>query len=188
MIDVSNLHVVRDGKAICSVGQLSVPPGTRLAVLGSNGSGKSTLLRVLAGLERDFAGNCRVATEHRERTFVHQQPLLFRGSVLANVRYGERPDGRDPLAWLRLVGLEHLAARSTRNLSGGEIRRVALARALAVRPRLLLLDEPLAELDNEASDVVCRVLTDLPHTTIVIASPISLPGSLCDATFTLTST
>jgi len=185
MIDVSNLRVVREGKPICAVDQLSVPPGGRLAVLGANGSGKTTLLRVLAGLARDYSGTCRVTAEHRERTYVHQQPLLFRGSVLANVRYGQRPGGRDALEWLRLVGLEHLATRSTRNLSGGEIRRVALARALAVQPRLLLLDEPLAELDNEASETICRVLNDLPRTTIIIASPAPLPGALGEVAFSL---
>ncbi len=185
MIEVADLRVVREGNSICTVDQLIVPPGGRLAVLGTNGSGKTTLLRVLAGLERDYSGACRVATNHDERTFVHQQPFLFRGSVLANVRYGQRPQGRDAFEWLRMVGLEHLASRSTRNLSGGEVRRVALARALAVEPRLLLLDEPLAELDDEASETVCRVLNDLKQTTIVIASPIPLPGTLGEAVFSL---
>lgn len=185
MIEVADLRVVREGQAICAVDKLAVVSGGRLAVLGANGSGKTTLLRVLAGLEREYSGACRVATAHGERTFVHQQPLLFRGSVLANVRYGQRPGGRDGLEWLRRVGLEHLATRSTRNLSGGEIRRVALARALAVEPRLLLLDEPLAELDNEASAIVCRVLNELKQTTIVIASPTPLPGTLGETVFSL---
>ena len=124
MIEVSQLRVDREGKTICAVDQLTVQPGSRLTVLGSNGSGKTTLLRVMAGLTDDYSGACRVATGHRELTYVHQHPLLFRGSVLNNVRYGQRPDGRDAMEWLRLVGMEHLAARSTRNLSGGEIRRI----------------------------------------------------------------
>ena len=97
----------------------------------------------------------------------------------------QRPGGRDALEWLRLVGMEHLAARSTRNLSGGEIRRIALARALALEPRLLLLDEPLAELDNQACEIVCQLLADLPQTTMVVASPTPLPGSLGEVTFSL---
>jgi tungstate transport system ATP-binding protein len=188
MIEVSKLRVERDGKTICAVDQLNIEPGSRLTVLGSNGSGKTTLLRVMAGLTNDYSGTCRMAIGRRELTYVHQHPLLFRGSVLSNVRYGrygQRPGGRDALEWLRLVGMEHLAARSTRNLSGGEIRRIALARALAMRPKLLLLDEPLAELDNEASEGVCRLLTNLPETTIVVTSPTPLPGELGEVTYTL---
>jgi tungstate transport system ATP-binding protein len=185
MIEVSQLRVDREGKTICAVDQLSVQPGSRLTVLGSNGSGKTTLLRVMAGLTDDYSGTCRVATGHRELTYVHQHPLLFRGSVLNNVRYGQRPGGRDALEWLQLVGMEHLAARSTRNLSGGEIRRIALARALAMQPRLLLLDEPLAELDNQACDIVCELLASLEQTTIVVTSPTPLPGVLGEVTYTL---
>ena len=185
MIQVSQLKVVRDQKTICSVNALKILPGQRLTVLGPNGSGKTTLLRVMAGLERDYTGTCRVEVSHHQRTFVHQHPLLFRGSVLANVRYGQRAGGRDGTHWLRLVGLEHLATRSAHNLSGGEIRRVALARALAVQPRLLLLDEPLAELDQQASETVCQLLDELTETTIVIASPSPLPGPLGGSTFSL---
>jgi tungstate transport system ATP-binding protein len=185
MIEVSGLRVERDGKTICAVEQLNIEPGSRLTVLGSNGSGKTTLLRVMAGLTDDYSGTCRVAVDHRELTYVHQHPLLFRGSVLSNVRYGQRPGGRDALEWLRLVGMEHLAARSTSNLSGGEIRRIALARALAVEPRLLLLDEPLAELDNQAYEIVCLLLSDLPQTTLVVTSPTPLPGTLGEVTYTL---
>jgi tungstate transport system ATP-binding protein len=185
MIEVTGLRVEREGKTICAVDQLNVPPGSRLTVLGSNGSGKTTLLRVIAGLAGDYSGRCRVGAGRRELTYVHQHPLLFRGSVLGNVRYGLRPGEGDALEWLQQVGMEHLAARSTGNLSGGEIRRIALARALAVRPKLLLLDEPLAELDNEASEGVCRLLTNLPETTIVVTSPTPLPGELGEVTYTL---
>ncbi len=185
MIEVSQLRVERQRKTICAVDRLTVEPGGRLTVLGANGSGKTTLLRVMAGLTGDYSGTCRVATNHCERTYVHQHPLLFRGSVLTNVRYGQRPGGRDALDWLRLVGMEHLADRSTHNLSGGEIRRVALARALTLKPRLLLLDEPLAELDSQACETVCKLLSDLPQTTIVIASPTPLPGILGEVTYSL---
>ena len=187
MIEISKLRVEREGETICTVDQLSVPPGNRLTVLGSNGSGKTTLLRVMAGLTDDYSGTCRVIPGHRELTYVHQHPLLFRGSVLGNVRYGQRTGGRDALEWLRLVGMEHLAARSTRNLSGGEIRRIALARALAIEPRLLLLDEPLAELDNQAREIVCELLDSLTQTTIVVTSPTPLPGALGELNYTLSS-
>ena len=188
MIEIENLRVVRDGKCICAVDELSVAAGDRLAVLGANGAGKTTLLRVLAGLTNGYTGTCRVAVEGRRLTYLHQQPYLFRGSVLSNARYGEvRGAGQGPSAsdWLDRLQVGHLADRSTANLSGGERRRVALARALAMRPQLLLLDEPLADLDDDAAIVVCETLRQLDDTTILIASPTALPEGLTEREFTL---
>ncbi len=192
MIEITNLLVERDGKGICTVEQLSVAAGERIAVLGSNGSGKTTLLRVLAGLTDNFSGTCRVAVNCGQRTYLHQQPFLFRGSVLANVRYGQRNGDKHNGAgqggatdWLDRLQVGHLAERTTADLSGGERRRVALARALAMRPQLLLLDEPLADLDDEANAIVCETLTQLTDTTIVIASPIALPEGLVEKDFVL---
>ena len=188
MIEVTQLKVERENKAICSVVELKVCAGDRLAVLGSNGSGKTTLLRILAGLERDFYGVCQVALSYRERTYLHQRPYLFRGSVLANTRYGQRSRGDGlPEHWLEQLGISHLANRSTANLSGGEIRRVALARALVCQPQLLLLDEPFAELDPEASKQVCQALNSLQNTTVVIASPNELPAGVTTSSYYLQS-
>ncbi|NOY41274.1 MAG: ABC transporter ATP-binding protein [Planctomycetes bacterium] len=181
MIEVSQLQVGREGKTICTVERLAVSPGDRVAVVGANGSGKTTLLRVFAGLERDYSGTCRVATSDRARTYLDQRPYLFRGTVLANVCYGQRhrrEGSQLASTWLDRLGVGHLATRTTENLSGGEIRRVALARALVCQPRLLLLDEPLAELDPTASETVCDALNSLQDTTLVIATPTELPTTL----------
>ena len=182
MIEVHRLQVKKNKRTICSIQQLAVQPDECVVVIGSNGSGKSTLLRVLAGLERDYEGRCDVELTPRERTYVHQSPCLFRGTVLSSVAYGLRCRGvsqkaavKRALECLEELGIHELAANNTHQLSGGETRRVALARALAFKPRLLLLDEPMAELDARGIESVCRVLTELPKTTIVIASPISLP-------------
>ena len=184
MIKVSQLAVKKDSQTICTVDSLDVEQGERLAVIGSNGSGKTTLLRVLAGLETDFNGSCQVGVDRRNKTYVHQHPLLFRGSVLHNVGYACRA-AVEPIEWLRRLGVDHLSARTTANLSGGEVRRIALARALATGAHLLLLDEPLADLDPEASDRVCRVLSELEKTTIVVASPTPLPEGLAANTYRL---
>ena len=186
MIEINQLQVVRSNRAICSVEHFSAAPGEHVAVVGSNGSGKTTLLRVLAGLIPDYGGNCQVNVGHQERTYVHQQPLMFRGTALNNVRYGQRhragqlPSANELFAQL---GLEGLADRPAKKLSAGEIRRVALARALACNPSLLILDEPLADLDAAATSKVSQVLNGLAETTVVIASPVDLPEELRCRTF-----
>ncbi|MCA9230969.1 MAG: ATP-binding cassette domain-containing protein [Planctomycetales bacterium] len=188
MITISDLLVAREGQTLCSVAKLSLPSGGRLAVVGSNGSGKTTLLRVLANLEDKYQGSCQVDVGNRERTFLHQQPYLFRGSVLANVRFGEQGRGRqnsEATKWLERLGIGQLAHRTTQNLSGGEARRVALARTLARRARLLLLDEPLADLDPKATADVCQVLNELRDTTLILTSPCELPDTLSIETFNL---
>lgn len=185
MIHISQLIVEKDSQTICQVEELRVDPGETVAVVGANGSGKTTLLRVLAGFEKQFAGQCNVGATRLQKTYVHQQPLLFRGTALSNVAYAQR-NGTDPQQLLSALGIEHLGSRSSLNLSGGEIRRVALTRALATGPKLLLLDEPLAELDPTASDKVCQVLAALYETTIIIASPTPLPDAHGVRTFRLT--
>jgi len=188
MIKINRLRVDRDGKTICQVDDFTASRGERIAVVGANGSGKTTFLRVLAGLITDFSGVCQMHVDGKQRTYVHQQPLLFRGSVVGNVRYGQR--GRAAVSpsateLLDRLGVGALTNRSTRNLSGGEIRRIALARALACRAQLLMLDEPLADLDVEAAAAVCQVLGDLPNTTLLIASPVDPPAELACRRFFL---
>ncbi|MCH1866154.1 ABC transporter ATP-binding protein [Nocardioides sp. CFH 31398] len=163
MLQVQGLSVAYDGvDAVVDV-DLSVPAGEVLAVLGPSGCGKSTLLRAVAGLEPPRTGRViadgedvtGVPTHRRGFALMFQDGQLFGHlSVARNVGYPLRLRRR-PAAevaervdeLLRLVGLSGYADRLPSTLSGGEQQRVALARALAVRPRLLLLDEPLSALD-----------------------------------------
>jgi len=126
-------------------------PGTLLAVLGPSGSGKSTLLMLLAGLVPPDAGEVK---RKGRAVYLDQQPYVLERSVLENAAFGLRLKGvprakakEKALFWLSRVGLEALAPRPARGLSGGERVRLALARALAVEPESLLLDEPTANLD-----------------------------------------
>ncbi len=159
---------------------LRVAPGEVLAVLGPNGAGKSTLLDVLVGLLRPDAGHVRVhgrtLTDATARVHVPvhrrgvgllaQQPLLFPHlSALANVAFGPRAQGtprRAALARARelldAVDAGGLADRRPGQLSGGQQQRVALARALAAGPDLMLLDEPLAALDVDATPAMRALL------------------------------
>jgi sulfate transport system ATP-binding protein len=142
---------------------LEVPQGTLLALLGPSGSGKTTLLRIIAGLESADAGQIEedgtditdLHARQREVGFVFQHYALFRHmSVFENVAFGLRVRKADRREidekvgeLLRLVRLEGLGGRKPAQLSGGQRQRVALARALAIRPKILLLDEPFGALD-----------------------------------------
>ncbi|MGR4879711.1 ABC transporter permease [Streptomyces sp. LARHCF249] len=143
---------------------LDAEPGTTIAVVGENGAGKTTLLRALLGLTPRAHADLRLGgadvtalpPHRRQVAWVPQDGALFPHlSALANTAYGLRARGvgragarREAQAWLDRLGVGHLAARRPAQLSGGQAQRVALARALAARPRLLLLDEPLAALDQ----------------------------------------
>jgi len=185
MIEIQKLSVVREGISICSVPSLNIPTGCRICIQGRNGSGKSTLLRVLAELERDFQGTVHCRVSRKERVYLHQAPLLFRGTVLFNVMYGlraRRYSGASPERvarhWLAEFGIEKRAESRSHELSGGEIQRVALARVMAIEPQLLLLDEPLSELDDEGILHFTELLGKLENTTVVIATPIEFSSSL----------
>lgn len=142
-----------------------------IVLLGANGAGKSVLLRVLHGLLAPAAGEVRWAGGlHRpaEQAMVFQRPVLLRRPALANVAYalavnGVRGEARERRAREALghVGLGHLAQRQARALSGGEQQRLALARAWALRPRVLFLDEPTASLDPSASAEVERIVGEI---------------------------
>ncbi|MDX3539423.1 ABC transporter permease [Streptomyces sp. MB09-01] len=143
---------------------LAAEPGTTIAVVGENGAGKTTLLRALLGLTPRAHADLRLGDadvtalppHKRQVAWVPQDGALFPHlSALANTAYGLRARGvpradarREAQDWLDRLGVGHLAQRKPAQLSGGQAQRVALARALAARPRLLLLDEPLAALDQ----------------------------------------
>ena len=143
----------------------------RAVVLGANGAGKSVLLRTLHGLIEPAAGRvswAKGAARASAQAMVFQRPVMLRRPALANIEYAlavngiARPErGRRARAALELVGLSHLAHRQARVLSGGEQQRLALARAWALRPRILFLDEPTASLDPAAASEVERVIGEI---------------------------
>jgi tungstate transport system ATP-binding protein len=161
---------------------LTVSRGTFTVVLGPNGSGKSTLLRLLHGLAVPAKGTIAWgahAARPRRQAMVFQRAVLLRRSAAANVRYALRLAGiRGEEAEARIgealadVGLRTLADRSARVLSGGEQQRLALARAWALHPEVLFLDEPTASLDPKATRAVEDIVRDIHGrgTTVVMST------------------
>jgi tungstate transport system ATP-binding protein len=157
---------------------LSIHAGERVALIGANGSGKSTLLRVLHGLVPHASGAFVGSVPLRAQAMLFQRPHMLRMSVRNNVAlalwlHGARwrSAQREATAALGRVGLEALAGRNARTLSGGQQQRLALARAWALKPAVLLLDEPTASLDPTAKRDVETLIADAAHgRTLVFAS------------------
>jgi tungstate transport system ATP-binding protein len=179
-----------DGRCVLNVQELDIYRAEVFALVGPSGVGKSTLLRLLNFLEAPTTGSIHfLGTEfqpgqpvplalRRRVTTVFQRPVLLNQTVAANVAFGLRLRGqrdsgtviRDALAQ---VGLEGLSRRQARTLSGGELQRVALARAIVLRPDVLLLDEPTANLDPYNVGLIediARVINQELGTTLVMVT------------------
>ncbi len=175
-------EVVHNATRLVGDIDLVIERGTFTAVLGPNGSGKSTLLRLLHGLARPARGTIswgKHDVRPRGQAMVFQRAVVLRRSAAANIRYALRLAGVDGAeAETRIaealadVGLRALAGRSARVLSGGEQQRLALARASALHPEVLFLDEPTASLDPKATRAVEDIVRDIHArgTTIVMST------------------
>lgn len=171
------------------VEELRISEGRLYTLTGANGAGKSTLLSVLAFLEPPTSGEIFYAGKRvdwdpgsiegyrRKVTLLHQSPYLFGGTVYDNVAFGLKARGVKGEALQRKVdkslddvGLQGFRDRKARELSGGEAQRVAMARALVLEPEVLLLDEPLANIDRETTGLLETVIASLPArgTTVVL--------------------
>lgn len=188
---LSNIVQQYNGRTVLELDEFQVPEGAIVGLAGHNGSGKSTLMRMLAFLEHPVSGNvfydgreiADLATGlRREVTMLTQEPYLLKRSVFRNVAYGLelRGAGRDEIETsvneaLMLVGLDPdiFMNRQWYELSGGEAQRVALAARLAIKPRVLLLDEPTASLDRESTMLIHEAAVKVREnsgTTLVIVS------------------
>jgi tungstate transport system ATP-binding protein len=163
---LDNLGFAVDGRPIIQGVSCEIGAGTRTLILGANGAGKSVLMRLCHGLLQPTSGSvrwwidagARRAPGTRAQAMVFQRPVLLRRSALANVVYALKLAGlpapeceRRAREMLAAVDMAPLASRPARVLSGGEQQRLALARAWALRPQVLFLDEPTASLDPNAT-------------------------------------
>jgi len=205
VLKVSNLSVAFDNTVIVDNISFTVPTGETLAITGPSGIGKTTLLHAICGIVRTTHGTIHIdnsdisslPTHKRGIGLVSQTGDLFPTmTVSQNIEFGlriakmpqsERTARVNEL--LQLVGLAHLAHRNVAELSGGEARRIALARALAPRPQVLLLDEPLSGLDQETHESLisdlARVLKQTTTTALLVTHDQSEADFLANTTFVL---
>lgn len=178
ILEVKNLEVKKGGTTILHIPSLLIQEGEVLSLIGPNGAGKTTLLQTLSCLLKPFGGEIffkgeKVNSNHsvfeyrRKLAMVFQEPLLFNTTVYDNVASGLKIRGMNRMNIRRRVtenlgrlGIHHLSQRSARTLSGGEAQRTSLARALALQPEILFLDEPFASLDPPTHE---SLLEDLEH-------------------------
>ncbi len=197
-LEARDLIVRRGDRVVVRVARLGLPTGETLVLLGPNGAGKTTLLLALALLlpaEGDLLFRGAPATDavaqRRRMAVVLQRPLLLDRSVLDNVSLGLALRGvpraereRRGREWLGRLGLARLAEREARTLSGGEAQRVSLARALALEPEILFLDEPFVGLDAPTREGVladtARLLAETTTTAVLVTHDRDEAASLAD--------
>ncbi|MBL0224747.1 MAG: ABC transporter ATP-binding protein [Geobacteraceae bacterium] len=180
LLHIENLRIQRGGVQVLDLPRFSISAEEKVAVIGPNGTGKSSLLLGLACLIKRESGTLLFQGEEvtssgetafrRRIAMVFQEPLLFDTSVRDNVAEGLRIRGMGrreareaAMESLELFKVGHLANRSAHKLSGGEAQRVSLARAFAVRPKLILMDEPFSSLDLPTRIILAEDLGRILH-------------------------
>jgi tungstate transport system ATP-binding protein len=174
---LENLKRSHGTRTVLSIDKLEILPNQIYTLIGPNGAGKTSLLQILSFLDKPTSGTVhfldnRVSFEEkqlheirRQVVLLDQNPIMFTGSVWQNVEFGlkvrkvaakARRKGIEEA--LELVGMENFSDYDARGLSGGETKRVALARALVLHPEVLLCDEPTANVDNENQEIILNII------------------------------
>lgn len=194
-LGITGLKKIYGTRQVLSIPRLTVSSGLITAVAGANGAGKTTLLNLLAGLERKDGGEIlydgREEPPFSEMTMVFQEPYLISGTVRKNIAWPmkirkiSRVQIKERVEELaEELGLLPLLERRTDRLSAGEKQKTALARALSFWPRLLLLDEPSANLDRETTAEIERILLKMKRergtTIIIVTHDLEQAGRLAD--------
>jgi tungstate transport system ATP-binding protein len=177
---LSQLRKTYHGRTVLDIPFLEIEGGRIYALMGPNGAGKTTLLNILGFLDAPGSGSVRFCSHPVQFTapalqalrkaviMVDQHPILFTTTVYKNLEFGlkvrkiaKRDRARTIAESLEMVGMQDFAQAPAHRLSGGETQRVALARAFAVAPKVLLCDEPTANVDEENQAIILRILKQI---------------------------
>ncbi|MGL4209596.1 MAG: ABC transporter ATP-binding protein [Candidatus Adiutrix sp.] len=206
LYSLKNLRRNFCGREILSIDELTIEPGLIYSLVGPNGSGKSTLMKLLAFLEQADGGEIyflgqkvkfqNLAEVRSQVVWSPQFPVMFSGSLIYNVEYplklrGFKGGALGEKAWelLNQVGLSHLAKSPAQRLSGGEAQRASLARSLATGAKIMLLDEPTANVDAQARQELLRLIEKIwsnqKLSIIITTHDKDLEASLCQRRLSL---
>lgn len=189
---LENIQRTHGSRTVLRIDDLEVKQGKIYTLIGPNGAGKTSLLKILAFLDQPSAGNIYFMSEKvapvesqlqkmRKRVvLLDQNPIMFTGSVWKNIEFGLKVRGVDRAERrrrvdeiLELVGLARFKDYNARGLSGGETKRIALARALVLRPEVLLCDEPTANVDGENQEIILATIKTINrehHTSVLFST------------------
>lgn len=175
-----NVQRKHGDRTVLSIDELDIEPHQIYTLIGPNGAGKTSLLKILAFLDAPSSGSLSFLDQHvsfdekhlyglrRQVVLLDQDPIMFTGSVWQNVEFGLQvrkvplPERRKRIGeTLEMVGMESFAGYNAQGLSGGETKRVALARALVLQPEVLLCDEPTANVDNENQEIILKIIESI---------------------------
>ncbi len=208
LYELRGLKKIFNGRPVLDLPELEIAPGKIYTLIGPNGAGKSTLLNLLAFIDKPSTGrlsftgeeviyaNKRLVELRRRVVLLDQYPILFTGPVWKNVAYGLKIRNipvakrkKKVAEMLDMVGMQNFSNADAQKLSGGETKRVALARALAVDPEVLLCDEPGANVDKENQEIILSILDHINKknkTSIIFSTHYLAQGrSLADETLML---
>ncbi|GAA0711035.1 hypothetical protein GCM10008904_23100 [Paraclostridium ghonii] len=196
-IVIKNLKKYYKNKLVLNIKYLDIASGKITGIIGENGAGKSTLLNILSGIDKDFTGEVYYDKEKLNKeiqksiTLVFQKPRLLNTMVYKNLAYPLkiRNVKKEEINLkiekvLDLLDIQDLKNKNAKNLSGGEMQKVALARALVFKPKVLMLDEATSNIDIEAKKTIERIIVDYNkrenNTIILISHDKEQIECLCD--------
>jgi tungstate transport system ATP-binding protein len=196
-ITIKNLKKVYGNRTVLSIEKLNLKAGKIYGIIGANGAGKSTLLKIIGGLEPPSSGDIFIkgdklnSTHLKEITYSNQKPYLYRTSVFNNIAYPLkfRKKSKEFIndtveGILKEFKIEGIRSNFAINLSGGETQKVALARALVFHPKVILLDEPTANIDPDYREFIEKVVVErnkrYGSTVLIITHNLREARRICD--------
>ncbi|MDD2446205.1 MAG: ATP-binding cassette domain-containing protein [Tissierellia bacterium] len=203
-LDIENIKKTYGDKIVLDISNMTIKEGKITGITGPNGSGKSTLLNIISYIDDNFSGKVKYngmdfsKEVAKNITYVFQKPYLLRRSVYDNIVYPlklRKVDNKSQTKYandiMKRLEIEDLSNKRGQQLSGGESQKVALARALVFKPKLLLLDEPTSNIDSESVKIMEREIVNFNKetsgTVLIVTHNLEQAQRICDEVISLDS-